>query len=285
MGQKCKEEILGRGSSRHEACVYLCPFGASAMCALSGSHEGFGEYVRKMGGGGRDEQCSLVHCTLSAVLPLACFVRRRPLWNPLRNGKSGPSETTTQTPYPRTSSSAPQKPLATKQRAGGEQSEGEKRRSTEEEECTLQWLPHSGAVAPRCVKAAECFQLPSTLSPQRVRMKRTNERRRVTGCERRPQKREKGNNGRQNGSEHFQNVPRGEFVILKKFAVWDVRRLNGVKASFFLGFSFASAVSINICLFFILYRQFDFSFMTCGRPPFVLPLISLFFGRNGIKVK
>lgn len=86
------------------------------------------------------------------------------------------------------------KPLATKTRAGGERSEGEKRRCTEKEDCTLQWLPHSGAVAPRCVNAAECFQFPSTLSPRRVRINRTNERRKVTGCERRPEKREKGNN-------------------------------------------------------------------------------------------
>lgn len=165
-------------------CVYLCPRGASAMCALCGSHQGFREYERKAGGGKRDEQCSLVHCALSAALPLACFVHRRLLWNPLRNGKSGPSETTTQTPYPTPAPLYPQ--------TLGNKDEG--RRGAKEEECMLQWLLHSGAVAPHCVKAAECFQFLSTLSPRRVRMNRTNERRRVTGCERQPEKREKGNN-------------------------------------------------------------------------------------------
>lgn len=70
---------------------------------------------------------------------------------------------------------------------------GRKRRSCREEECTLQWVPHSGAVAPRCVNAAECFQFLSTLSPLLVRANRTNERRRVTAVnegERKQQHRE-----------------------------------------------------------------------------------------------
>lgn len=40
-----------RRRSRHEGCVYLCPHGASAMCALCGSHEDFREYERKGGWG------------------------------------------------------------------------------------------------------------------------------------------------------------------------------------------------------------------------------------------
>lgn len=119
------------------------------------------------------------------------------------------------------------KPLATKTRAGGEWSKGEKRRSTKEEECTLQWLPHSGAVALRCVNAAKCFQFPSTLSPRRVRINRTNERRKVTDCERRPERGRKETTAQrgQNGNEHFENVARGK---RSKFALSELRRLNGV---------------------------------------------------------
>ncbi len=102
----------------------------------------------------------------------------------------------------------------------GNKDEG--RRGAIEEECMLQWLLHSGAVAPRCVKAAECFQFLSTLSPRRVRVNRTNERRRVTGCERRPEKREKGNN-RVQGTKWERTFRK---FTLTEFALWELRRLR-----------------------------------------------------------
>lgn len=123
---KHRERDSRRRRSRHGGCVYLCPHGGLCYVRSLWEPRGF-QGVREEGGWGKwDEQCSLVHCTLSAVLPLACFVRRRPLWNPLRNGKSGPSETTTQTPYPHTSSSVPQNPW--QQRQGQEGSEAREKR-------------------------------------------------------------------------------------------------------------------------------------------------------------
>lgn len=131
------------------------------------------------------------------------------------------------------------KPLATKTRAGGEWSEGEKRRSAKEEECTLQWLPHSSTVALRCMNAAKCFQFHSTLSPRCVRINRTNERRKVTGCERHPERGRKETTAQrgQNWNEHFENVPRGK-SSRSKFALSELRRLNGVLNDVFFRYNF-----------------------------------------------
>lgn len=117
--------ILG-GEGADMRVVFTSVLMGPLLCALSVGATRISGSTRGRRVGERDEQCSLVHCTLSAVLPLACFVRRRPLWNPLRNGKSGPSETTTQTPYPHTSSSVPQNPW--QQRQGQEGSEAREKR-------------------------------------------------------------------------------------------------------------------------------------------------------------
>lgn len=212
-------------------CVYLCPHGASAMCALCGSHEDFREYERKEGGGKRDEQCSLVHCTLSAVLPLACFVRRRPLWNPLRNGKSGPSETTTQTPYSHTSSSVPPNPW--QQRRGQEGSGARekrggalKKRSARFSGSRIQapW-PRAAWMRSSVFSSSAHFHL--DVSEWTVQMS-AGEWQAVKDGLKRGRKETTEYRG-PNRHEHFKNVLR-EKPACSKFALLDLRRLNNSKS-------------------------------------------------------
>lgn len=216
-------------------CVYLCPRGASAMCALCGSHQDFREYERKAGGGKRDEQCSLVHCTLSAALPLACFVRRRPLWNPLRNGKSGPSETTTQTPYPHTSSSVPPNPW--QQRRGQEGSRArekrggalKKRSARFSDSCIQVPWPRAAWKWPSVFSSSAHFHL--DVSEWTVQMS-AGEWQAVKDGLKRGRKETIEYRG-PNGNEHFANVPRGK-PSCSEFALWELRRLNGALLCFLL---------------------------------------------------